>query len=193
MSRTFVQVSSGGPFVPPMYESPAARAADTPVIGEIVLDPALGCLILGDGKTQGGKFLTPAAAFAPGVPFSAQGTLTAAAAGTAVILIPDGIIPAGAKIFVTSWFVSVSGATAWTDATATIVKIQDNAAAAILTFAKAGLTANAMLVPGSGNTTLAAALTAQSGLTAGRGLQVVADANFAAGSDLKVFVRGYIK
>ncbi len=87
----------------------------------------------------------------------------------------------------------MSGGTAWTDATATVVKIQDLAAAAAITLAKAGLTANAMLVPGTGNTTLAALLTGQSGLTASRGLQVVGDANFAAGSDLKISVSGYIK
>lgn len=183
----------GGTFFLPTYESPGARAVDTPLKGEIVLDPFTGSLVLGDGVTQGGKTVGGAGQVAPGIPFVVQGQITSAAAGTAIVLIPDSVLGPAQKVYVTGWLLTVGGGTAWTDATATIVKLQDSAAVALITWAKAGLTGNAALVVGTGSTTLAAAFTAQSGLSAGKGLQIVGDANFAAGSTIQVAVMGYIK
>ena len=181
-------------FIPPNYANAAARVLDTLRAGEVVLDVLLQHPFIGDGVTPGGKPLGAwPGALSPGLQFEVTGTLLIASAATPVILLADSLVPAGKAVYINWWFVSVGGGTAWTDTTGTIVTIQDTAAVAALTFAKAGLTANALLVPGSANTTLAALITAQSGLTAGKGLQVVADHTFAAGSPLMVSVGGYIK
>ena len=192
--RTFNQNEKDGTFIL-RFPSTAIRTAYTPQSGELIYDCQQLALYIGDGGTAGG-ILVPSGTFSsimPGIEFMVTGTLTAAAAATAVTLLADSLVPTGMKVYINGWFVSVGGGTAWTDITATIVTIQDSAAVAAVTLAKAGLTGNALLVPGSANTTLAAMITAQSGLTAGKGLQVVADHTFGAGSDLKVTVSGYIK
>jgi hypothetical protein len=181
-------------FIPPAYANAAARVADVLRLDEVVIDRLLQQAFVGNGSLAGGLPLGAwPGALSPGLQFEVQGVLTAAAAATPVILLADSLVPAGKAVYINYWLVSVGGATAWTDATATIVKIQGNDATVALTFAKAGLTGNAMLVPGSASTTLAALITAQSGLTAGKGIQVVADAVFAAGSNLQVMVGGYIR
>jgi hypothetical protein len=178
----------------PSFPSTVQRLAYTPAPGEVVFDSQLQALYVGDGATAGGKLLAAWPSYlSPGIQFEVSGTLVAASAATPVILIADSLIPAGKAVYINWWMVSVSGATAWTDVTATLVKIQDTAAVAAITFGKAGLTAKAILVPGSANTTYADLIPAQSGLTASKGISVIADAIFANGSDLKVTVGGYIK
>lgn len=125
--------------------------------------------------------------------FKKTATLTAAAAATAVHLLTDAEV--GTKTaFVMGALVKVNGATAWTDATATIVKVQDTAGTPVvgLTVAKAGLTANALLTIGTANVTVGDAIALGTGFTAAKGIDVVADAVFAAGSDLEVTIFGYI-
>ena len=173
--------------------STAMRLAYTPVMGEMVYDAQLQTVYIGDGATAGGKLLPVLSTGGAGERFQVTGTLTSAAAATAVTLLADSVVGTGRKVYITDWFVSVSAATAWTDITATIVSIKDNAAVSAIIFAKAGLTDKAMLYPGSANTTYGTMIPGQSGLTSGRGLNVVADAVFAAGSDLKVTVMGFIK
>ena len=129
-------------------------------------------------------------------PFHGVATLTAAAAGTAVPIIADADVPAGKKIYVTGYRVIVNGATAWTDATATKVSIQDSNSSPVLVvdIAKAGLTGNAIInTVGGTNQTLGANIVAGTGLTAAKGLVIKGDANFGAGSDIKVAVFGVIK
>lgn len=129
-------------------------------------------------------------------PFSATATLTAAAAATPVTIVADAAVPAGKKIYVTNLRLVVSGATAWTDATATKVTIQDtnSSPVAVVDIAKAGLTSNAVISTlGGTNQTLGANIIAGSGLTAAKGIVIKGDANFGAGSDIKVTVSGVIK
>jgi len=129
---------------------------------------------------------------APGVPFYARATLTAAAAGAAVHIVPVASVPAGKKILPLDIVLNVSGGTAWTDATATIVKIQDTAGTPVVaaTYAKAGLTANAVLGKMGANITTGVPIKTGVGLTADKGLDIVADANFGARSDIIVSVFG---
>jgi hypothetical protein len=178
----------------PYFPSTVKRLAYTPDVGEYVFDSQLQALFVGDGATAGGRLCDSWPAYlSPGIQFEVTGTLTSAAAATPVILLADSLIPSGKAVYINWWMLTVNGGNAWVDVGATIVKIQDNAAVAAITFGKAGLTGNAMLVPGSANTTLAALMVAQSGLTANRGIQIVADAVFGAGSDIKITVGGYIK
>jgi hypothetical protein len=177
----------------PMFPSTALRLAYIPAAGEKVYDSQLKAVFIGDGYTVGGNLLTAWPVYlTPGIQFEASGTLTSAGAATPVILIADALIPTGKAVYINWWMVSVGGATAWTDATGTIVTITDSTPTVAITFAKAGLTGKAILVPGSANTTYADLIPAQSGLGVGKGIQVVADHSFT-GSDLKVTVGGYIK
>jgi len=122
-------------------------------------------------------------------------TLTATAAGTPVAVIPAASVPAGKKFYLLGAPLSVGGTTAWTDATATIVKLQDTAASPVVavTYAKAQLTSQAQLVFLSTGVTLATPVRTGVGLTAAKGLDVVGDANFTAGSDITVTAYGIIK
>ena len=122
-------------------------------------------------------------------------TLTAAAAGTAVHAISAAQVPAGKKFYPLGFLLSVGGTTAWTDTTATVVKIQDTNGTPVVaaTIAKAQLTSQAQLGPLSTGVTLGTAYRTGAGLTAAKGVDVVGDANFAAGSDITVTVFGIIK
>lgn len=133
-----------------------------------------------------------AALIAPGIPFFAKATLTAAAAGTPVHVIPAANVPAGKKIHIIDIVLNVSDSTAWTDSTATLVKLQDTADTPIVaaSYAKAGLTANAVLGKIGTNITPGVDIQTGVGLTADKGLDIVGDAIFAAGSDIKVSVFG---
>jgi predicted RecA/RadA family phage recombinase len=128
-----------------------------------------------------------------GIPFTKTVTLSAAAAETPIDIITDGETN-GKSVHVTSGMFTVSGSTAWTDTTATVVTVQDTADTPVtgVTIAKAALTANAVLVLTSANVTLGAAVSQNSGFTAGKGLTIKGDANFAAGSDLVVTITGYL-
>lgn len=123
--------------------------------------------------------------------FHVTGTITSAAAATAVNIIPASAIPAGKKIYVQGFVAKVDGATEW--ATTATVKIQDTNGTAVdyVTFAVAAMTANAKLVPGTANVTLEDAYCEGSGGTAEKGLQLKGNAN-GTGSDFKVTVWGVI-
>jgi len=130
-----------------------------------------------------------------GRPFRKTVTLTAAAAGTPVEVIAAAEVTGTKKIFITDFLLSVGGSTAWTDDTATVVKLQDTASSPVVaaTIAKAQLTSNAQLGKHSAGVTLGTPIRTGVGLTAAKGLNVAADANFAAGSDLSVTVVGFIE
>jgi len=123
------------------------------------------------------------------------GTLTAAAAATPVHVIPAAQVPTGKKFYPLGMILSVGGATAWTDSTATVVKLQDTAGSpvAAVSVAKAQLTGNAVLGFPSTGVTLQTPVRTGVGMTAAKGIDVVGDANFAAGSDITVTVFGVIK
>lgn len=126
--------------------------------------------------------------------FHVTGTLTSAAAGTAVNLIPDAQVGTGRKVYIHGYISRVNGATNW--ATTTSIKVQDTNGTAVdfVTIAvNAGTTnGNIRTVPGNANVTLEDAFANGSGGTAGKGLQIKGNAN-GTGSDMIVTVWGLIK
>lgn len=126
------------------------------------------------------------------IPFFKTATLTSTAAGTAVSIVDASDVPDGKSIHIVDVVLAVDGSTAWTDDTATVVKIQDTADTPVvaLTYAKAGLTANAVLGKIDTNITDGDDIITGAGLTADEGLEIVGDADFTAGSDIVVSVVG---
>ena len=130
----------------------------------------------------------------PGVPFRKTVKLTSAAATTPVEIIADADVGTGKSVYITSLYANVNGADAWVGA-GTVVKVQDTAASpvAAITFAKAQLTANAQLMFGSTGVTLGDGIKDGTGMTATKGLTIVADDAFGtSGSDLIVTITGFI-
>lgn len=134
-------------------------------------------------------------ALTAGIPFFHTAKLTAAAAATPVHVLPAAEVPAGKAAYIDKVLLNVNGGTAWTDVSATIVKLVDTAGSPILgvTFAKAQLTGNAVLDLASSGVTCANLVLQGTGFTAAKGIDIVADAIFAAGSDIYVTVFGFIK
>ena len=132
-----------------------------------------------------------ALSLAAGAPFRVSATLTSAAAATPVPIVPASSVGAAQRVYVTDVYLKVGGATAWTDATATKVQLQDTAGTPIvgLTWLKALLTGNAVVSNANASTSLASMV---DGFTIAKGLSFAADANFAAGSTITVLVCGYI-
>lgn len=127
-------------------------------------------------------------------PFCVKGSLTAAAAATPVILLADSLVPAGKKVYVTNILLSVGGGTAWTDSSGAKVTVEDTAGEDVVAYAKGGLTGNAIINDlGGANQTLGATTLSGAGLTAAKGLQIVADSDFDAGDTITVVVSGVIK
>jgi len=129
-----------------------------------------------------------------GTPFLKIVTLTAATAATPVEVLAATTVGASRKAYVTNFLATVNGAVAWADDTATIVKLQDTAGTAVVgaTIAKAQLTNAAILGLLSAGVTLGDAIKLGTGFTTAKGLVVVADANFGAGSNLVITVAGYM-
>ena len=126
-----------------------------------------------------------------GVWFKRTATLTSSAAGTAVHVLTDADV--GSKTaYLMGAILKVDGATAWTDNTATVVKIQDTNGTVGLTYAKANLQGNAVLVLGSTGVTIGNAVADGTGFTAAKGLDIIADANFTAGDNIKITIFGYM-
>jgi hypothetical protein len=128
-----------------------------------------------------------------GKPFFQTATLTAAAASTNVDILTDVQVGSG-TVVITSFLLNVNGATAWTDSTGTVVTIQDKAGSPVLgiSAAKAQLTGNAILDLLSTGITLSDPVSDGIGFTATNGIDIVADSDFDAGSDIIVTVAGYI-
>lgn len=129
-----------------------------------------------------------------GKPFRKTVTLTALAAATPVHILTDAEVGAGKKVFITDFDLSVNGTTDWTDATGTVVNLQDTADTPVVAaaFAKAQLTTQAQLGKHSSGVTLGTAIRTGVGLTAAKGLDLAADHNFTAGDDITVTVVGFI-
>ena len=122
--------------------------------------------------------------------FTRTATLTSAAAAAGVLIIADAEVPAGKKVYVTSFYANVAGAAAW--ATTATVKIQDTGTPVdFVTFAVAGMTANAKLYMNTANVTDEVARIRMTGGTAAKGLRVIGNAN-GTGSNFIVTVIGYI-
>ncbi len=132
-----------------------------------------------------------------GTPFRKTGTLTSAAAATAVHLLTAAevaAIGAGAKAYILGAILKVDGGTGWSDSTGSVVTIQDDNGTPVvaLTYAKAQLTGNAVLVLASTGVTIGDPVAEGTGLTAAKGIDIIADSNFDAGDSIKVTVFGYI-
>ncbi len=115
---------------------------------------------------------------------SASGTLTSAAAATAVSLIPDASVPAGMKLYLLGWQAKVNGADAWVG-TVTKVIVEDTAGVAFLELPVAILLGNALIGPLTANVTQKDAWVLGTGGTASKGLRIKGDANASvSGSDV---------
>lgn len=129
-----------------------------------------------------------------GVPFFKTATLTSAAAGTPVHVLTDAEVGAGNVARIAGMIMSVDGATAWTDSTGTIVKLQDTNGSPVvgISVAKAQLTGNASLGLHNTGVTLADPVKVQDGFTTAKGIDIVADSDFDAGSNIVVTIFGFI-
>ena len=139
-------------------------------------------------------FLAKQAALADGVPFKKVVTLTSALATTAVHILTAAEVGAGKKVYITNFLLDVNGAVAWAG-TGTVVKIQDTNGTPVVavSVAKAQLTNAALLGPLSTGVTLGAAVKTGVGLTAAKGLDIVADGTFeTGGSDIVLTITGFI-
>jgi len=125
------------------------------------------------------------------IPFRYMATLTSAAAGTAVTILPAFQYY---KAFITQMILKVDGATSWTDASSTIVKIQDpnslGAPIIGITVPKAMLLGNAVIFMSTAGLTLGTPVTKNVGFGPGEGIEIVADGNFASGSNIVVTLIG---
>lgn len=133
-------------------------------------------------------------ALSAGTPFHAVAKLVSTTAGTAVSF---GLtVPAGKKVYLSTFRASVYGSTAWTGGTGTLVNIQDTNGTPVVGFRinAAGLTANAVIDSfGDTNVDAFIAVLQNTGFTAAKGLVLKGDNNFGEGSDLYVTISGYIK
>jgi hypothetical protein len=137
---------------------------------------------------------TDALAEDPGIPFRKTVTLKSADATTPVSIIADADVGTGKSVYITSMYANVKGGDAWVG-DGTVVTVQDTATSpvAAITLAKAQLTANAQLMFGSTGVTLGDGIKDGTGMTATKGLKLVADDAFGtSGSDLIVTVCGFI-
>lgn len=129
-----------------------------------------------------------------GRPFRKTVKLTSALATTALHVVAAADVTGTNKIFVTDILANVAGADAWVG-TGTVVKLQDTAGTPVVaaSFAKAQLTNAAVLGKTSTGVTLGDSIKKGTGLTAAKGLDLVADGTFeTSGSDLYVTVVGFI-
>jgi hypothetical protein len=146
-----------------------------------------------DTRLDAVEAVTDGLAADPGIPFRKTVTLTSAAATTPVEIIADTAVAAGQCVYINSLYANVNGGDAWVG-DGTVVTIADTAASpvAAITFAKAQLTANAQLMFGSTGVTLGDGIKDGTGMTEAKGMTIVGDGEFTAGSDLIVTITGFI-
>lgn len=195
----------------------AAGAVEMPATGGLGISsiPANGQIPIGNGTNYtlallaaasgGGIVVTSAAgsitlaidpAFIPQAPFFFQATLASAAAATPVQLMPplsSGSPWFGRSPFVTKWMAYVNGGAAWT--TSTIVQMADTSGTPIpfVTIPVSALTANNRILESTSGVVLENAIAQCTGGAANAGLQVYADVNAGAGSNLIIQASGFYK
>jgi hypothetical protein len=129
-----------------------------------------------------------------GKPFRRTAVLTSALATTPVDFLTSAQVGAGKKVYITDVDASVGGTAVWAG-TGTVVLVRDKAASPVtaITFAKAQLGSQAQLGKHSAGVTLATPVRTGVGMTAAKGIEVVADGTFeTTGSDLTVTITGFI-
>ncbi len=127
--------------------------------------------------------------------FARTATLEATGAGTRVRLLASEEIPAGKRAHPLGFQLLLSGETAWGGGTGASVMLVDTGTDEIYRFASIAasrLQPGAFLGPGSEGVTLDAEFGMNLGARAGKGIDVMADGDFAEGSDLCVTVFGYL-
>jgi hypothetical protein len=129
----------------------------------------------------------------PGIPFRKTVTLKSADATTAVEIIADTAVGTGKCVYITGFYANVNGSDAWAGAGNNVI-VRDRATSpvAAITLAKAQLTTNAQLMFGSTGVTLGDGIKDGTGMTEAKGLTIVGDGAFTAGSDLIVTITGFI-
>ncbi len=129
----------------------------------------------------------------PGIPFRKTVTLTAAAAETPVSILADADVGTGKSVFITSMYANVNGATAWSG-TGNNVIVRDRASSpvAAITLPDNILTDSAQLMFGSTGVVLGDGIKDGTGMTTAKGIEIVGDGAFSAGSDLIVTICGFI-
>jgi hypothetical protein len=147
-----------------------------------------------DARVTAVEAVTDGLAEDPGMPFRRTVTLTQAAATTPVEIIADAEVGAGKCVYITGMYSNVNGATGWSGTGSNVI-VRDTAASpvAAITLAKAtALAANAQAAFLTTGVTLGDGIKDGTGMTAAKGLEIVGDGAFSAGSDLIVTLVGFI-
>jgi hypothetical protein len=127
--------------------------------------------------------------------FARTATLRAGEAGTRVRILPESELSAGERAYPVGFFMVLAGEEAWSGGTGTRIFLADSGTDLIYRFASIAASA---LVPGNFITPSAEGVTleAEFGLALGgrlgKGIDILADGNLEAGSELSVTVYGYI-
>jgi len=127
--------------------------------------------------------------------FARTATLTASTAGTRVPLLLPTEIPSGKRAHPLGFHLLTSGETAWAGGAGSTILLVDSGTDEIYRFASIAasqLLPGAFLGPGSEGVTLEAEFGMNLGAREGNGIDIVADGDFAEGSDLSVTVFGYL-
>jgi len=127
--------------------------------------------------------------------FSRTASISATVAGTRIHLLAEADLPEGKKAFPLGFFMILNGEVSWTGGTGTAIYIADSGTDLIYRLAAieaAQLVAGNYLCPDSDGVTLEAECGMNLGCRTGKGIDVLADADFGAGSDLVVTVYGYM-
>jgi hypothetical protein len=137
-----------------------------------------------------------AAAMARGQRFFARtATLKAAEAGTRVHLLPASELGEDQKAYPLGFFLVLAGEEPWSGGTGSRVFLADSGVDLVYRFASIATSAlmpGSFISPSAGGVTLDAEFGLAVGGRPGKGIDIVADGNFEAGSDLAVTVYGYI-
>lgn len=128
--------------------------------------------------------------------FSATARLTAAAAGSRVHLLGEDKIPLGKTVHPLGFMMVLDGETAWSGEPGTTVYLADSGTDSIYRFAGIPaqlLTSGVFVSPTLEGVILEAEFGMALGCREGKGIDLVADGDFTAGSDLVATVFGYLE
>ncbi len=179
--------------VTPNYPLAASSAMVTDANGEINASSTISATELGylNGVSSNIQSqLTALNATALSGTFTRTCQIASASAATAVHCLTDADVGAGKTAYLTSFQAKVNGGTLW--ATTATCALQDTSAVAFVTWAVAGMGANALLFPGSANSTYADPYILGVGGTATKGIDLKCNAN-GTGSTFVVTITGVIK
>lgn len=129
----------------------------------------------------------------PGIPFRKTVKLTSEAATTPVSIIADADVGAGKCVYINSLYANVNGDDAWVgDGDNVIIRDRAGTPVAAITLPDSILTNSAQLMFGSTGVVLGDGIKDGTGMTPAKGIEIVGDGAFTAGSDLIVTITGFI-